>query len=130
MSRAIGDRYLKPSIIPDPEITFTQRMKEDDCLILASDGLWDVISNEEACEIARKRIARWHNSDQPSPSGKLPDNSMDPASQGAATHLCKLALQRGSSDNITVLVVDLKPKRRKGSRHGNSPPLGTNTHLP
>ncbi|KAF2303986.1 hypothetical protein GH714_025958 [Hevea brasiliensis] len=43
MSRAIGDRYLRPSIIPVPEITFMTRTDEDECLILASDGLWDVM---------------------------------------------------------------------------------------
>lgn len=116
MSRAIGDRYLKPSIIPDPDITFTERVKEDECLILASDGLWDVISNEEACDIARRRIAHWHNKNQVS-SLKSSDQSMDPAAQAAANHLCKLAIQRGSSDNITILVVDLKAKRRRARRN-------------
>jgi serine/threonine protein phosphatase PrpC len=33
------------------------RTEEDDCLILASDGLWDVISNEVACEVSRKCLA-------------------------------------------------------------------------
>uniref|UniRef100_A0A0C9S7B8 protein-serine/threonine phosphatase n=1 Tax=Wollemia nobilis TaxID=56998 RepID=A0A0C9S7B8_9CONI len=116
MSRAIGDRYLKPCIIPDPEVTFTKRAKEDECLILASDGLWDVISNEEACDLARRCIARWHNTNTSS-SCRTTDESMDPAAQAAANHLCKLAIQRGSSDNITVLVVDLKAKRRRGPRN-------------
>ncbi|KAE8654638.1 Protein phosphatase 2C 77 [Hibiscus syriacus] len=53
MSRSIGDRYLKPWIIPDPEVMCVPRAKEDECLILASDGLWDVMSSEEACEVAR-----------------------------------------------------------------------------
>ncbi|KDO55426.1 hypothetical protein CISIN_1g019155mg [Citrus sinensis] len=52
MSRSIGDRYLKPWIIPDPDVMFVPRAKEDDCLILASDGLWDVMNNEEACDVA------------------------------------------------------------------------------
>ncbi|KAE8671436.1 putative protein phosphatase 2C 6 [Hibiscus syriacus] len=43
MSRSIGDRYLKPWIIPDPEVMCVPRAKEDECLILASDGLWDVM---------------------------------------------------------------------------------------
>ena len=109
-----GDRYLKPSIIPDPDITFTERVKEDECLILASDGLWDVISNEEACDIARRRITHWHNKNNKNPvsSSNSIDESMDPAAQAAANHLCKLAIQRGSSDNITILVVDLKAIRR------------------
>lgn len=111
MSRSIGDRYLKPWIIPDPEVTIIQRAKDDDCLILASDGLWDVLSNEEACDAARRRILLWHKKNGasiPSDRGK----SVDPASQAAADYLSKLALQKGSKDNITVVVVDLKPNRK------------------
>ncbi|KAF3970155.1 hypothetical protein CMV_006122 [Castanea mollissima] len=47
MSWSIGDRYLKPWIIPEPEVMFIPWSKEDECLILASDGLWDVMTNEE-----------------------------------------------------------------------------------
>ncbi|KAK8584880.1 hypothetical protein V6N13_138825 [Hibiscus sabdariffa] len=85
MSRSIGDRYLKPWIIPEPEVMFISRAREDECLILASDGLWDVISNEEACE-------------------------------AAAEYLSMLATQKGSSDNISVIVVDLKAQRKFKSK--------------
>ncbi|KAL8230277.1 hypothetical protein R6Q57_000055 [Mikania cordata] len=109
MSRSIGDRYLKPSIIPDPEVTFTARAREDECLILASDGLWDVMSNEEACEAARKRILIWHKK-----NGVVERelDGVDPAAQAAADYLVSLALQKGSNDNISVIVVDLKAQRR------------------
>ncbi|KAJ8750941.1 hypothetical protein K2173_016122 [Erythroxylum novogranatense] len=111
MSRSIGDRYLKPWIIPDPEVTFLPRAKEDECIILASDGLWDVMTNEEACDIARKRILLWHKRN----GGSLPierDKEVDPAAQAAAEYLSRLALQKGSKDNITVVVVDLKTLRK------------------
>ncbi|KAK1434221.1 hypothetical protein QVD17_11140 [Tagetes erecta] len=111
MSRSIGDRYLKPSIIPDPEVTFTARAREDECLILASDGLWDVMSNEEACEVARKRILIWHKKN----GGNVVErevNGVDPAAQAAADYLTMMALQKGSNDNISVIVVDLKAQRR------------------
>nr|DAD44599.1 TPA_asm: hypothetical protein HUJ06_002829 [Nelumbo nucifera] len=54
MSRAIGDRYLRPWIIPVPEVTFMTRSEDDECLIVASDGLWDVMSNDEVGEVARQ----------------------------------------------------------------------------
>lgn len=111
MSRSIGDRYLKPWIIPDPEVTMVQRAKDDDCLILASDGLWDVLSNEEACDAARRRILLWHKKNGAN-VGSDRGKAVDPASQAAADYLSKLALQRGSKDNITVIVVDLKPNRK------------------
>ncbi|KAF4367046.1 hypothetical protein G4B88_016758 [Cannabis sativa] len=112
MSRSIGDRYLKPWIIPEPEVTFLPRAKEDDCLILASDGLWDVMTNEEVCELARKRILIWHKKN----GGTLPlerrGEDIDPAAQAAAEYLSNRALQKGSKDNISVIVVDLKSQRK------------------
>ncbi|KAK8592582.1 hypothetical protein V6N13_063155 [Hibiscus sabdariffa] len=56
MSRAIGDHDLKPWVISVPEVTFMTRTDEDECLILASDGLWDVLSNEEVVRLARKEL--------------------------------------------------------------------------
>ncbi|KAL3321721.1 hypothetical protein AABB24_039366 [Solanum stoloniferum] len=111
MSRSIGDKYLKPWIIPDPEVTFIPRTKDDECLILASDGLWDVMTNEEACDMARKRILMWHKKY----GATLPverGEGIDPASQAAAECLSNRALQKGSKDNITVIVVDLKAQRK------------------
>ncbi|KAL8239733.1 hypothetical protein R6Q59_016300 [Mikania micrantha] len=112
MSRSIGDRYLKPWIIPDPEVTFIPRAKEDECLILASDGLWDVMSNEEACEIARKKILLWHKKNGSSNLPHERGQGIDPAAQAAAESLSNRALQKGSKDNITVIIIDLKAQRK------------------
>nr|ADB22517.1 protein phosphtase 2C [Marchantia polymorpha] len=108
MSRAIGDRYLKPFVIAEPEVTCTVRSEDDECLILASDGLWDVLSNELVCEIARKCLIGRRNSDLALSvrSGLDEETGESPASVAAAL-LTKLALARGSSDNISVVVVDL-----------------------
>eukprot|EP00897_Mesotaenium_endlicherianum_P003802 jgi/Mesen1/344/ME982939C10583 len=46
MSRAIGDRCLKPYVIAEPEVVVRDRAPADEFVILASDGLWDVMSNE------------------------------------------------------------------------------------
>ncbi|KAG2259543.1 hypothetical protein Bca52824_078837 [Brassica carinata] len=111
LSRSIGDEYLKPYVIPDPEVTFMPRAKEDDCLILASDGLWDVMSNQEACKFARKRILIWHKKNE---AMSLDERGVgeDHACQSAADYLSKLALRKGSKDNVSIIVIDLKPKRK------------------
>jgi protein phosphatase 2C len=104
---------LKPFIIPKPEVTVVPRAKDDDCLILASDGLWDVVSNEEACKFARRQIQLWHKNNVITAS--LSDEceaSTDPAAQAAADYLMRLALKKGSEDNITVIVVDLKSRKK------------------
>ncbi|XP_068333674.1 protein phosphatase 2C 56-like [Pyrus communis] len=108
MSRAIGDRYLRPWIIPVPEVTFMTRTDEDECLILASDGLWDVMTNEEVGEVARHHLRRRRRS-----ISTLDDVS--PA-QVVADYLTEIAYGRNSSDNISIVVVDLKTKRKRQQR--------------
>lgn len=90
---------------------FIPRAREDECLVLASDGLWDVMSNEEVCELARKQILIWHKRNG---SNLLPDRGqgVDPAAQAAAEYLSNIAIKKGSKDNISVIVVDLKAQRK------------------
>lgn len=111
----VGDRYLKSLVIPDPEVTVVPRTRDDECLILASDGLWDEMSNEEACDGARRVLQLWYrNNTAPPPSER--GKSVDPASQAAAEALTQRALQKGSRDNISVVVLDLKRQRKGRSR--------------
>ena len=103
MSRAIGDSYLKPYVIPEPEVTITDRSDGDECLILASDGLWDVVSNETACGVARMCLRA-----QSSTTAAAAEDIPDKACSDASILLTKLALARHSADNVSVLVVDLR----------------------
>ncbi|KAI3468536.1 hypothetical protein Pfo_025199 [Paulownia fortunei] len=117
MSRAIGDSYLKPYVISEPEVTFTRRDAEDEFLILASDGLWDVMSTEMAGRVARECLKEPR--DTVAASGSQDLNFVPPENEGpgtvfpsrsasAAALLTRLALARKSGDNICVVVVDLK----------------------
>ncbi|KAF7138405.1 hypothetical protein RHSIM_Rhsim07G0168200 [Rhododendron simsii] len=76
VSRAFGDRLLKQYVEEkvDSSLEF---------LILASDGLWDVVTNEEAVGIVKP--------------------IQEP--EDAAKRLMQEAYQRGSGDNITIVVV-------------------------
>ncbi|RRT34143.1 hypothetical protein B296_00058882 [Ensete ventricosum] len=98
------DCYLKPFVISEPDVTVTERTEKDEFLILASDGLWDVVSNEAACKIARQclngRMARM-----------FPDAVSGCTAAEAAALLAELAISRGSEDNISVVVVELKRLR-------------------
>lgn len=86
MSRSIGDLSLKPFITCDPEITTHTITDDDHFLILASDGLWDVVSSKTAARIAA--------------------SYKDP--QQAADALVQLALQKHTYDNVTVVVVNVE----------------------
>ncbi|KAE8683098.1 putative protein phosphatase 2C 24 [Hibiscus syriacus] len=115
MSRAIGDNYLKPFVIPEPEVTITERTSEDECLILGSDGLWDVVTNETACGVARMCLRVQKPASPPmlpysdtAVRGSGLAESSDKACWDASILLTKLALARHSTDNVSVVVVDLK----------------------
>jgi protein phosphatase 2C len=111
MLTCAGDRYLKPYVIAEPEVTCTERSGLDECLILASDGLWDVLSNEVVCDVARKCLAGRRCNDLLNiHDSELDEDPCESPASVAAALLTKLALARGSSDNISVVVVDLKAR--------------------
>ncbi|XP_072993645.1 probable protein phosphatase 2C 7 [Typha latifolia] len=83
MSRAFGNRLLKQFVVAEPEIQEQEIDDELEFLILASDGLWDVVSNEEAVSVVR----------------------MEEEPEAAARKLTETAFSRGSTDNITCIVV-------------------------
>eukprot|EP00092_Neocalanus_flemingeri_P038604 GFUD01042033.1.p1 GENE.GFUD01042033.1~~GFUD01042033.1.p1 ORF type:complete len:597 (+),score=180.25 GFUD01042033.1:155-1945(+) len=90
-SRALGDYPLKDKkvVVSDPDVlSFSLKDHRMEFAVLASDGLWDTHSNEEAVARIRARLGK--------------DRLM-----GAET-LAREAFSRGSLDNITVLVVDLR----------------------
>lgn len=46
-TRAIGDKDLQPyGVIPTPDVLSLPRTGQEEFLVLATDGLWDVASNE------------------------------------------------------------------------------------
>ncbi|KAM7272215.1 hypothetical protein ACFE04_026878 [Oxalis oulophora] len=99
-SRSIGDKYLKPFVIPKPEVRVCKRTDSDEFLILASDGLWDVVSNDRACDIVRKCL-----------NGEIRKKSLHQVYESraaeAAALLSEVAISLHSNDNISVIVVDL-----------------------
>ncbi|GMH33993.1 hypothetical protein BSKO_01827 [Bryopsis sp. KO-2023] len=100
MSRAFGDHCLRSyGIIAEPEVTIIERSPKDEFVILASDGLWDVISDMEACALAKRCFDR----------AQERGASKDTAARVAASVLMRAALDKGSNDNVTVVVVDLSP---------------------
>lgn len=111
MSRAIGDRSLRPYVIPDPEVSIVPRTADDTLIIIATDGLWDVVSDQEACTLAMKCLDR----------AQQKGATEADAARLTATVLIRAAMDRGSRDNITVVVIDLRTSRTARAR---ADPLG------
>lgn len=88
VTRSIGDDDVKPAVTAEPEVTETILSTDDEFLVMASDGLWDIISNEEVISIIKDTVK------EPGMCSK---------------RLATEAVERGSKDNITVIVIFLRP---------------------
>lgn len=86
ISRALGDPQLKPFVTPEPLITEGRLGRDNDFAVVACDGVWNVLRQDEAMAMAR--------------------GSGSP--QEAADWICREALERWTTDNVTVIVLDLR----------------------
>lgn len=107
VSRAIGDRDAKPYVSGDAEIKhYPIATDTDEFVIIASDGLWDVMTSQEAVTFVRKcmrsRPPRGVSSDDI-------DRLKYTRRKNMSRYLANEALKRRSGDNICVLVVWLQP---------------------
>lgn len=53
ITRSIGDKSLTPEILSDPVVHEFNREEVDDYIIIASDGLWDILSSDETLKYIR-----------------------------------------------------------------------------
>lgn len=89
------------------------RTDEDEFLILATDGLWDVISNDVACQAVGKCLeGRMRRRNREATEEERREHGIEGEGRAAeaAAVLAELAMARGSKDNISVIVVDLRKK--------------------
>ena len=119
----------RPHIVTaEPDvITRVLDVKEDRFFVLACDGLWDVLTDEEACRVACMELQRLEKcadantsatqSEDPSPRAAVnpklePTEVPKPVNKAeiVAQKLVTEAFDRGSQDNISVLVVRIVPQ--------------------
>ena len=87
VARAFGNRSLRDVIRPDAEITQRAMGLGDEFLVLASDGLWDVLTNQAVCDICQRMSGH--------PAATISEE------------LVNSAITRGSMDNVTCIVLKL-----------------------
>lgn len=95
VSRALGDHGLKSSgVIATPEV-LRREVQGDAACVIASDGLWDVVNDQQAATVVAQSAQAALSSGQTASS----------AADAAARKLVEMAKQQGSGDNISVLVL-------------------------
>jgi protein phosphatase PTC1 len=91
LSRAFGDGDNAPYISQKPDIFYKKITKQTKYIVMGCDGLWDVISSEEIGQVIEELIKQLK-----------PDN--------LAVELAKLAIEKGSTDNVSVIVIEVLHK--------------------
>eukprot|EP00164_Ancoracysta_twista_P001301 GFYU01001702.1.p1 GENE.GFYU01001702.1~~GFYU01001702.1.p1 ORF type:complete len:575 (-),score=99.47 GFYU01001702.1:172-1896(-) len=91
VTRAFGDAILSPVVTAEPSLKVMEICADDEFMVIGSDGLWDVLTDDDAVLLA----------------------SSAGTAQIAANRLLKEALDRGTTDNVTVVVVTLQPNSRR-----------------
>ena len=86
---ADGGGAKPPGLCAEPEVMSKAIASEDEFVLLATDGLWDVVSADEAVRVARAELRAYEDA------------------QLAAEKLVEIALKRKAEDNVTVLVARL-----------------------
>jgi len=89
VSRSVGDNNMKKFVIADPEITRFKIKSEDEFVVIASDGLWDVMKPEESIQM-------------------IEETCKNMGRKFVCQALCDAALSRESKDNVTVVVMFFK----------------------
>ncbi|KAJ4838104.1 hypothetical protein Tsubulata_039648 [Turnera subulata] len=96
VTRALGDWHLEGMKEPgetggplsaEPELRSIMLTEEDEFLIIGSDGIWDVFSNQNAVDFARRRLQD-HN-----------DVEL------CCKEMVEEAIKRQATDNLTVVIV-------------------------
>jgi len=96
VTRALGDWHLEGMkevgepggpLSAEPELKMITLTKDDEFLIIGSDGIWDVFSNQNSVDFARRRLQE-HN------DVKL-----------CCKEIVEEAIRRGASDNLTAVLV-------------------------
>lgn len=87
MTRSLGDSYFKQSnalSTPDPEVKILPITDKDLFLVMATDGIYNVMSNQDVVDCASKH---WDDAEE------------------AAKNIVRTAFQKGSDENLTAMVI-------------------------
>ncbi|VEL39090.1 unnamed protein product [Protopolystoma xenopodis] len=99
VSRSLGDfeykqvqgkSAIEQLVSAEPDVTIIERQKDQDqLLILACDGVWDVYSNQELCDYVLQRL------------------SCVASLERVSAEILDTSLHKGSRDNMSILLVSL-----------------------
>lgn len=97
VSRSIGDVDFKDVVIARPDVNTFDLDGEEDFVLIASDGVWDVMDEKQVADVVMRRKV------------KLTRNSKDANwEEEGVNALVEWVWDKGSTDDICALVVDVR----------------------
>lgn len=96
VSRALGDFEFKKDplrgpceqlVSPEPEVTIIERDSDDEFLILACDGIWDVMTNDDLCSFICHMLR------------------IESDIEKICSSVLDVCLRKGSRDNMSIILV-------------------------
>lgn len=133
MTRGFGDHELKaqnsnvdikPFLTPQPEVRVIdleneENLTDSDVILIGTDGLWDVTSNDKACDVVQKALDHFPANDQQRFKYRYISAAQDlvmtsrgksrEKGKGWKTSDNKIA----TIDDISVFVIPLKPYQQE-----------------
>ena len=95
VSRAFGDMDAAPYVTHKPDIFKYTLKKNDKFFIIGCDGLWDVITNQDAINFVLNKLDEIDNLNNMSGHSKM----------NIAQSLAEYAIKQGSTDNVSIIIV-------------------------
>lgn len=95
VSRSFGDLDAQPYVTYKPDMKQLKLDGKQKFMVIACDGLWDVLPNEEVCRF----INQYYRTNY---------NMIKNKKLNVAKRLADFAIERGSSDNVSVIIVFFK----------------------
>lgn len=89
LSRAFGDGDNGPYISQKPDVFLKKITPQTKYIVMACDGLWDIVESENLGKVIDKIIKK------------------NPRVTNLAAELAKYALDEGSGDNVSVIVIEV-----------------------
>ena len=127
LSRAIGDFAFKASsLAPEaqmitavPEISQHVITDDDEFLVIACDGVWELWDSQAVCDFVKQRLRRTE------PLSHLVGELLDSACSGSLRQASGLGL-----DNLTCIIVDLRPGKELLPDAEDKPQARVRTQVP
>jgi serine/threonine protein phosphatase PrpC len=93
ISRSLGDLHLTPYVRWEPEVSTFPITQHNKMMVLASDGIWDTLNDQDVIDVIQQTMKN------------MQAETLQEQLNICARNCIMLAQQRGSGDNITIIII-------------------------